>query len=605
SYPSEQCIHELFEAQVQRSPEAVALVHGDETLSYGALNARANRLAHYLRELGVGPDDRVAICAERSLAMVVGLLGVLKAGGAYVPLDPEYPAERLAHMLEDSAPVAVLVHGDVPTLATGDRPVIALDDSAPWTSYPVDNPERGNLTPSHLAYVFYTSGSTGLPKGVMIEHRSVVNRLVCVADDYRLDAADVAIQNTPICFDPSVRECFAPLLHGASLVMLPAGAHKNPDALIESIVQHSVTTIAFVPSMLTSFLAAPGVALCRSLRRVTCGGEAFPEASIETLHRVLPGVTIHNLYGPTEACIDVIVWTCPRDTKVDTVPIGRPVANTRIYLLDARGMPVPLGAVGEIYIGGAGVARGYLNRPELTAERFVLDPFSAEPGARLYRTGDLGRYRPDGNIEYLGRNDFQVKIRGFRIELGEVEACLMEHDTVKEAVVLAHEDASGANRLLAYYTGGADVAVLRSHLQAALPAHMVPSAFVGLESLPLTPSGKLDRKALPAPEDDAYVRAVYEAPSGKVEETLAGIWQELLGVERVGRQDCFFTLGGHSLLVISLIERLRQQGLELPVGVIYSRSVLAQMAVAATETSNEVAKEDVPANKLDIKEYRL
>ncbi|WP_242674587.1 non-ribosomal peptide synthetase, partial [Marinobacter halodurans] len=453
----------------------------------------------------------MAICAERSLAMVVGLLGVLKAGGAYVPLDPEYPAERLAHMLEDSAPVAVLVHGDVPELVTGNRPVIALNDTAPWMSCSESNLERGDLTPAHLAYVIYTSGSTGRPKGVMIAHRSLANTLNWYTGDLQISPDDTILVVTSLSFDLTQKNIWAPLSVGARTCL--SSDHFDPAEILQQIRQKDVSCLNLTPGMLHALIDGDSSDGLRSLDRIILGGEPIQPGKL--LEYPEPRPTFVNSYGPTE-CSDVTnSYRLSPDLEAcqfASVPLGRAIPNICIYLLDKDGTPVPLGAVGELYIGGAGVARGYLNRPELTAERFVADPFSTEPGARMYRTGDLGRYLPDGNIEYLGRNDFQVKIRGFRIETGEIEACLQGHDAVREAAVLAREDASGAKRLVAYYTGSAGAEVLRAHLQAALPAYMVPAAFVALEQLPLTPNGKLDRQALPAPEDDAYVRAVYEAP---------------------------------------------------------------------------------------------
>ncbi|WP_214477564.1 non-ribosomal peptide synthetase, partial [Mesorhizobium sp. dw_380] len=572
AYPSDRCIHELFEEQVARTPDAVALVQGDKELTYGALNAEANRLAHRLIGLGVKPDDRVGLCVERSPAMVIGLLGVLKAGGAYVPLDPGYPRERLGWLVSDADPRLVLVD-KTGRAALGEalsgRMSIGLDEqSAEQDNQPANDPDPRalGLTPRHLAYVIYTSGSTGMPKGAQNEHRAIVNRLVWMQDAYRLDANDVVLQKTPYSFDVSGWEFFWTLLTGARLVLAAPEEHKDPSAMVEAITRHRVTTIHFVPSMLASFLEAEGVARCTSLQRIVCSGEALPALSVHKAQRLLPQAKLHNLYGPTEAAIDVTAWTCPAGYDGNIVPIGRPISNTQMYILDGYGEPVPLGVAGELYIGGVGVARGYLNRAELTAERFVADRFSSDPQARLYRTGDLARYLQDGNIEYLGRNDHQVKIRGFRIELGEIETRLGEHALVREAVVIAREDTPGDKRLVAYVVtrGEADAdlaAMLRTYLGGLLPEYMVPAAYVVVEALPLSANGKLDRRALPAPEGGAYARGAYEPPRGEVEAILAGLWAELLGGERVGRQDSFFELGGHSLLAVKLLERLRRLGL--------------------------------------------
>ncbi|QQZ39834.1 amino acid adenylation domain-containing protein [Pseudomonas sp. SK3(2021)] len=586
-YDLEQSIHGLFEAQVERTPEALAVKAGEQSLTYRALNEQANQLAHYLREQGVGPDARVAICVERGLEMLVGLLAILKAGGGYVPLDPSYPLERIAYMLEDSAPVVVLAQGATRELL-GDVPVIDLDQPV-WLDQPLGNPVIAGLTPRHLVYVIYTSGSTGKPKGVMNEHRAVVNRLLWMQDQYGLSAEDAVLQKTPFSFDVSVWEFFWPLMTGARLVMARPEGHKDPAYLCEVIQAERITTLHFVPSMLDVFLAHGDISRSAGLVRVLCSGEALPGSLVRRFKAQLPGSELHNLYGPTEAAVDVTAWNCggPLDPTPDNTPIGKPIANTRLYLLDEHWQPVPLGVVGELYIGGVQVARGYLHRPELTAERFLKDPFSDKAQARMYRTGDLGRYLPDGNIEYLGRNDDQVKIRGLRIELGEIQARLTQLPEVKEAVVLAREEVPGDKRLVAYYTTELaserlETEALRSHLLEQLPEYMVPALFVHLPALPLSPNGKLDRKALPAPDLESLRVREYEAPIGDTEILLARIWAELLNVERVGRHDHFFELGGHSLLAVSLIGRLRQEGLEADVRALFEQPTLAGYA-AITE----------------------
>ncbi|MHC2320244.1 amino acid adenylation domain-containing protein [Bradyrhizobium diazoefficiens] len=601
-YPAERCIHELFEVQVHKAPDAVAVVCEDERLSYAELNARANRLAHHLIALGVRPDQPVAICVERSPMMVVGLLAILKAGGSYMPLDPAYPSARLHQVLDDAAPPLLLADvagraafgADVPAKVS----VVELDAAAPaWASLPEADPDRRalSLTSRNLAYVIYTSGSTGRPKGAQNEHRAIVNRLIWMQDAYGLKPTDVVLQKTPFSFDVSAWEFFWTLLEGATLVLAPPGAHRDPDTLVDLIVSQRITTVHFVPSMLVSFLDAKSVDRCTSLRQVLCSGEALPAASVYRVRRVLPWTALHNLYGPTEAAIDVTSWSCPAEFDEAIVPIGRPIANTRVYLLDGHGAPVPFGAVGELCIGGAGVARGYLNRPELTAERFIPSPFVE--GDRLYRTGDLARYLPDGNLEFLGRNDDQVKIRGFRIEPGEIAARLCEHASVREAVVVAREDGGGEQRLVAYVVAAgaeeSDLAGgLRAHVSAGLPDYMVPSAFVRLAALPLTLNGKLDRKALPAPGDEAYARRTYAPPQGEMETVLAQIWAELLGLERVGRHDNFFELGGHSLLAVQMMEHLRRRSLRIEVRTLFVKPVLADLA-ARLGRHHEVA---VPAN---------
>ncbi|WP_038763481.1 non-ribosomal peptide synthetase, partial [Burkholderia pseudomallei] len=602
-YPIEQCIHQLFEAQVDRKPEAIALTFDGQRLSYAELNARANRLAHYLQGRGVGPDRLVALCAERGIEMVVGLLAILKAGGAYVPLDPSHPPERLRRMLDDTNPVAVLVDDiGADALASFESHVAARSprvhlsrDIAQWRACsPANPPTPRERAARRLAYVIYTSGSSGEPKGVMNEHRGVVNRLWWMQQTYALDERDAVLQKTPFSFDVSVWEFFWPLMSGARLVIAKPEGHKDPAYLSELIDRERVTTLHFVPSMLQAFLEDEGAARgCGSVKRVMCSGEALPPSLVKRFYRCLPDARLHNLYGPTEAAVDVTAWACDAEEGGASVPIGRPIANTRIYVLDEYGQPVPRGVAGELYIGGVQVARGYLNRPELTRERFVDDPFVA--GGRLYKTGDLARWRTDGSLEYLGRNDFQVKIRGFRIELGEIEAQLAKVAGVREAVVLAREASpdtkrhaasnensasnSGEKRLVAYYTGDADATALRAQAAQHLPSYMVPSAYVRLDAWPLTPNGKLDRHALPAPADDAYARAEYEAPQGAKEEALAAIWKDLLPVERISRHDNFFELGGHSLLAITLIEHMRRANLHADVTTLFTAPTLADLAV--------------------------
>ncbi|HEX8246397.1 MAG TPA: amino acid adenylation domain-containing protein, partial [Longimicrobium sp.] len=588
-------IHELFEVQAERTPGAVAVRFEEESLTYRELNERANRLAHHLIGRGVGPEVRVAVLMERSLEMVVSLLAVLKAGGAYVPLDPGLPAERVAYVLDDSAVPLVLaqaaLRGAVP--AREDVGVLAVDALAErLAAEPAENP-AGGAGPDSLAYVIYTSGSTGRPKGVMNQHRGVVNRLVWMQAQFGIGADDVVLQKTPFGFDVSVWEFFWPLQQGARLVMARPDGHRDPAYLRDVVEREGVTTLHFVPSMLQPFVEAVEAGRCASLRHVVCSGEALPPALVARFHDRFAGpVVLTNLYGPTEAAVDVSCWTCPRDGSAGVVPIGRPVWNTALYVLDAGLRPVPVGTPGELYIGGVQVARGYQGRLAMTAERFVPDPFSVQGGARLYRTGDRARWRADGAIEYLGRLDFQVKVRGFRIELGEIEGVLRQHESVADCVVVARADA-GEQRLVAYVVGGVEPDELRAHLRRSLPEYMVPAAFVALERLPLTANGKLDRKALPAPEGDAYGRRSYEAPLGEVEAALAGIWGEVLGVERVGRWDHFFELGGHSLLAITLIERMRRAGLHTDVRTLFTTPVLAELALAMGGASQEV---EVPAN---------
>ncbi|MBT2748500.1 amino acid adenylation domain-containing protein, partial [Lysobacter sp. ISL-42] len=589
-------IHRAFEVQARATPEAIALEFDGARLTYGELNRRANRLAHRLIGVGVKPDERVAICVERSLEMVVGLLGTLKAGGAYVPLDPSYPRDRLAYMLEDCAPTAVLVHAAtrelLPEGAVPPRIALDADPSLVEQNEHDPEPESLGLTPRHLAYVIYTSGSTGQPKGVMNEHHAVMNRLDWGVRQFPWSASDRVLQKTPFGFDVSVWEFFQPLLSGATLVLAKPLGHQDPDYLVDLIESADITVAHFVPSMLQVFVDRADAGRCKGLKQLFCSGEALPYSLQQQVFAALPGVELHNLYGPTEAAIEVTYWNCAEPSQRRAVPIGRPVANTQMYVLDARGEPVPVGVAGELFIAGVQVARGYWNRPELTAERFVRDPFSADPKARMYKTGDLGRWLADGTIEYLGRNDFQVKIRGFRIELGEIEARLVACDGVREAVVIAREDIEGDKRLVAYAVmePGVElsVATLREVLSKDLAEYMVPSAFVALEALPLTPNGKLDRKALPAPDQAAVLSREYAAPQGEIETAIADIWQDLLGIERVGRHDHFFELGGHSLLAVQVASRLRQSlGLEIPLRDLFSRPTPAALAASVQDAQSE------------------
>ena len=588
-YPSEFCLHELIEAQVVRTPDATAVACGNALLSYSELNARANKLAHKLRSLGVGPDVRVGICVERSPEMVIGLLAILKAGGAYLPLDPAFPKERLGYMLADSALAAVLTQAPARAALEGalvgieaQPAVIDLDaHRGLWAAASAKNPDRAavELTPEHLAYVIYTSGSTGQPKGVMVEHRQVLNTLCWMQSLCGLNELDVILQKTTLNFDPSVFELFWPLMTGARVHLACPDGHKDPKYLAELIQTAGVTTVYFSPSMFGVFLDNPCVSSCSSLRTVVCGGEELPASLVARFKTHALEAKLHNLYGPTE--VGIIASGATIDSLDGPVTIGRPIANARIYLLDGELRQVPLGTAGEIYIGGAGVARGYLNRPELTVERFIASPFIE--GDRLYKTGDLARYLSDGNIEFLGRNDFQVKIRGARIELGEVEARLASYPGVREAVVIASEDALGELRLVAYYVveGRAEAPeaeALRAHMLAGLPDYIAPAAYVRLEALPLMPTGKLDRRALPVPGPDDFGRAVYSAAQGEVETMLAQIWTELLGVRSVGRADNFFELGGHSLLAARLISRIREAlGRELSLAAVFEQPSLADM----------------------------
>ncbi|MGY4306616.1 amino acid adenylation domain-containing protein [Bradyrhizobium sp. USDA 4369] len=605
AYPHDQCVHELFEAQVERTPEAIAVVHEGRRLSYAELNAQANRLAHHLRERGVKPDDRIAICAERGLEMVVALLAILKSGGAYVPLDPAYPPDRLAFMLEDSAPVALLTQGHLAAALPADAaglPVIALDtDAAQWAGARSCNPNGIGLRPDHLAYIIYTSGSTGLPKGVMVAHRNVSRLFTATEQWFHFGPDDVWTLFHSYAFDFSVWEFWGALIYGGRLVVVSLTTARAPDEFYRLLCREGVTVLNQTPSAFRQLVAVQAAAAeVHSLRYVIFGGEALDLPALKPWYDrdSNQGTMLVNMYGITETTVHVTyrLLDAVAAARNGASSIGRPIPDLRVYILDAHGAPSPIGVAGEIHVGGAGVTLGYLNRPELTAERFVPDPFCGTAGGRMYRAGDLGRWRADGTIEFLGRNDFQVKVRGFRIELGEIEARLCAHDGVREAVVIAREDGPGDKRLVAYYVGddGLGAEQLRGHLQSGLPDYMVPAAYVRLERLPLTPNGKLDRKGLPAPEGEAYAARAYEAPQGATEVRLAGIWAELLGVERVGRHDNFFELGGHSLLAVTLIERIRRAGLEADIRTLFATPSLAALAAVAVWSGDAAVLE--PAN---------
>ncbi|CAJ6894925.1 non-ribosomal peptide synthetase [Burkholderia pseudomallei] len=591
-YPIRQCIHQLFEAQAARTPNAIAIAIGDERLTYAALNASANRLARHLRALGVVADTRVAVCIERGAPMVIALLAIWKAGGAYVPLDPAYPRERIAYMLRDSAPIAVLTSRasrDLVASHLPDRaPLVVIDAAAcPWDALSGDDldPNDIELNATHLCYVIYTSGSTGQPKGVMIEHRNLVNYTLDAIRWFGLGPGETVLQQNSLNFDLSLEEIVPALSSGAALApaveLFGAGGSARGHSARPTMIHLTAAHWQQLVGEWHRAGARPAAAL-EGVRLVNVTGDALSPHKLEQWDAIRPAHTrLINTYGPTEITISCSAAYVRHAPGMSRVSIGRPFANSRMYLLDARGEPVPVGVTGELYIGGDGVARGYLNRPELSAERFVDDPF--RPGSRMYKTGDLACRRGDGEIEFVGRNDFQVKVRGFRVELSEVETRLAAVDGVQEIAVLAREDAPGEKRLVAYYTGAAEMAALRECAARDLPAYMMPAAYVCLPALPLTPNGKLDRNALPPPAHDADSNRGYEAPQGDIEETLARIWEQLLERERVGRHDNFFDLGGHSLLTVSLIERMRQADLHADVAALFTTSTLAELAACTTK----------------------
>ncbi|MEE1866823.1 amino acid adenylation domain-containing protein [Pseudomonas auratipiscis] len=596
-YPLDTPVHRLIEQQVQATPDAPALCMGAQQLSYRELDQRANQLAHQLIALGVGPEVLVGIAVERSIDMVIGLLAILKAGGAYVPLDPEYPEERLAYMIEDSRIALLLTQSHLRLPCPAELPVLALDQLV-LERFPVHAPAP-QLDPEHLAYVIYTSGSTGKPKGAGNRHKALSNRLCWMQQAYGLGAGDTVLQKTPFSFDVSVWEFFWPLMTGARLAMAAPGDHRDPRRLVALIHAHQVTTLHFVPSMLQMFLLDEQVASCTGLRRIICSGEALPvDAQAQVLAK-LPNAGLYNLYGPTEAAIDVTHWTC-RDEGRDAVPIGEPIANLQTYVLDAELNALPVGVVGELYLGGMGLARGYHRRAALTAERFVTSPFGN--GARLYRTGDLASQRADGVIEYRGRIDHQVKIRGLRIELGEIEARLMEQDAVREAVVLAIDAALVAYVVPTDWAPQRQEALrdaIREPLRQALPDYMVPAQLLFIEHMPLSPNGKLERKALPKP-DANRVQKSYVAPRTAVEQQIAAIWQDVLKIEQVGLADNFFELGGDSIISIQVVSRARQAGIRFsPKDLFQHQTVQSLAAVAETgETAHVIDQGPVQGEAL-------
>ncbi|HET8774523.1 MAG TPA: amino acid adenylation domain-containing protein, partial [Thermoanaerobaculia bacterium] len=599
AYPADKCLPQLFAEQAAMHPARTAVVFGSEQLTYQELDARSRALALHLQSRGVGAGKLVGISMERSLDMVVALLGILRAGGAYVPLDPDYPAELLQHMLTDAAPAVVLTQERfLGALPDSSASLLALDRE--WLDCERHVTEQHGsdkpltpVGPEQLAYVIYTSGSTGLPKGVMIEHGSLTNYLAWVTGFLAGEGVETLPVVTNLSFDASLKQIFGPLVTGGTVV-LTKGVASDPEGLLDVLESANGAGLNCVPSlwrMLLEVIERRPSGNIRNLRGLLLGGEEIPRELIRRSLRVIPELKIANLYGPTEATANA---TFARQISDGDVSIGRPVANTQIYILDAHRRPVPVGVAGEIYIGGVGVARGYLNRPELTAERFIADPFSSNADGRLYKTGDLGRWRVDGNVEYLGRNDQQVKLRGYRIELGEIETQLAKHPRVQEAVVIAREDEPGEKRLVAYVTGQAlgveqlDVEELRAHLSASVPQYMVPAAFVQLEAMPLTPTKKIDRKALPKPEAQAYATKEYEPPQGEIEETLAAIWQEILHVERVGRNDDFFELGGHSLSAVQLMAKINRRFEQLlPLSVMFTAPHVAALAkVISNQTAS-------------------
>jgi amino acid adenylation domain-containing protein len=585
-YPKDKCIHELFEAQVERSPDAVAVVFEDKTLTYRELSRRANQLAHYLQKLGVGPEVLVGLCVERSLEMVVGLLGILKVGGAYVPLDPTYPKERLAFMLKDiQAPVLLTQQQLIKKLPGYQGQLICLDaDGETINEQSEDNPFHAT-TPANLAYVIYTSGSKGKPKGVMISHRGLINYLTWCIKAYDVEQGRGAPVHSSLSFDLTITALFAPLLIGREVHLLSEKSEvETLSAALQtganfSLVKTTPAHLLLLSWQLLHKETAGGA------RTFVIGGENLLAESIAFWQDFVPSSILVNEYGPTECVVGCCFYQIPKaGLKSGSVPIGRPVANTQIYIVDSHLQPDPIGVPGELHVGGDGLARGYLNRPDLTAEKFIPNPFSAEAGARLYKTGDLARYLPDGNIEFVGRIDNQVKVRGFRIELGEIETMLVRHAAVQQVVARARDDGTGDKRLIAYVVleqeRTATTNELREFLKEQLPDYMVPSLFVFVDSLPLTPNGKIDHRALPAPNGEGHHSETdYVAPITPLESQLVKIWEEFLPVHPIGTRDNFFHIGGHSLLAARLMQRIQEvSGKKLPLSVLFTEPTIEQLA---------------------------
>ncbi|HET8798055.1 MAG TPA: amino acid adenylation domain-containing protein, partial [Thermoanaerobaculia bacterium] len=617
-FPREKCIHDFFAEQVAAGPDRTAVVLGDERLTYRQLYDRVSILARFLQSHGISPDRIVGLCVERSLEMMLGIMGTVVAGGAYLPLDPDYPDERLTYMMQDSQASIILTQekfrGRIGTLAGASAAVLCLDTQWPEIVSRVAALEaegvalRRDVKAGDVCYVIYTSGSTGKPKGALIEHRALVNRLHWMQKAYRLDDSDVVLQKTPYSFDVSVWEFFWPMMTGASLVFAVPGGHKDVAYLQRLIGEAGVTTLHFVPSMLRAYLDHADEA-CPSVLRIFASGEALDKGSVDRYRSKFPNGVLHNLYGPTEAAIDVSYYDCSQ-LPYPFVPIGKPIDNIQLYVLDAYNQPLPIGVPGELHIAGVGLARGYLNRPELTQEKFVANPF--DPGTRMYKTGDLACWMPDGNIQYLGRIDTQIKIRGFRVEIGEIEARLNQFPGVLDSAVIARgQDAD--KQLIAFYRAKESTSdrlvqlpadELRAHLLRTLPDYMVPSAFVSVAAIPLSSNGKVDRRALSRMEVTLESAQEYVAPRNETEKQLVEIWAQVLGVapEKIGVNDSFFELGGHSLRAAQLIARIRTQlGVDIPLKAFFDGGSVAQMArfAGAAPKSDARVIERVDRSKLE------
>jgi amino acid adenylation domain-containing protein len=579
------CAHELFERRAAQTPDATALVFGDRQLSYRELNERANKVAHHLRRRGVGPEVLVGVCLNRSPELVAGLLAVWKAGGAYVPLDPAYPPERLSFMIGDAQALVLLSEEKCrPLFSSADDNLVCLDSDWPRLAGEASDNLPPVATPANLAYVIYTSGSTGRPKGAMIVHRGLVNYLWWALKAYAVEPGRSAPVHTSISFDLTVTSLFTPLLAGGTVELLPedVGAQNLLAALLRAGNRSLVKiTPAHLELLSQQIPAAKAPGMCRTF---VIGGENLLAENLRLWREHAPATRLINEYGPTETVVGCCVHeVLPTDPPSGSVAIGRPIANTQLYVLDENLEPVPPGDMGELYIGGAGVARGYLNRPELTAERFLPDPFGGVAGARLYKSGDLARYRVDGTLEYLGRADDQVKIRGYRIELGEIEATLAAHPQVRSCAVVAREDEPGDKQLVAYVVSpdgeAPNTDSMRAFLRERLPDYMVPARFVNLDALPLTPNGKVDRRALPAPSREVSGGGQGGAPRTETEKRIAAIWSEVLKLDGIGIHDDFFDLGGDSMAAVALVTHLHETfDLELDLASLFDRPTIAGLS---------------------------
>ena len=602
-YPKDKLVYQLFEENASKSPDSIAMLFDGGSMTYGELNKRSNQVARLLREKGVKADSIVGIMTERSFEMIIGILGILKAGGAYLPIDPGYPVDRVKFMLSDSGAGILLAQSNLTEGLELNTDIIELDDRAIYEGAAENLEPVGSV--DSLAYLIYTSGSTGKPKAVMVEHRAIVNRLNWMQRAYPLSEDDVILQKTAYTFDVSLWELLWWSFAGAKVCLLEQGKEKDPDAMMQEISRSKVTVMHFVPSMLTIFLehinSEEEAGRIKTLKRVFASGEALSVKHVADFNnkiRKIHNTELVNLYGPTEAAVDVTYFNTSVSCFDKAVPIGKPIDNTELYILDGNDMLCPIGVAGELNIAGVCLARGYLNRPELTAEKFVNNSF--KPGERMYRTGDLVKWLPDGNIEFLGRIDHQVKIRGFRIELGEIESKLLEIDSVKDVIVMDRDDNSGYKYLCAYIISPEELSVkeLRAHLSKSLPDYMIPSYFVRLltDQIPLNSSGKTDRKALPNPEENMIRETEYTAPRNQLEQELAAIWESTLGIERVGIHSDFFELGGNSLKLISLARRVNSElNLNVPVAEFYAHPNIAYIA----EYINANADDDFDYSSVD------